>query len=256
MENTLKDTGLEVHRAYNERPREFAIFGERGTGTGATVQLIRENLGLELTHEPGWKHGFPSMMAVSRRTLIVASFRNGIDWIKSLFNRPYHSSTDMQKLGFSEFLRHPWESEIDHQNWLRLRGVRHVGGNVLQADRHPITGEVFSNPLRMRSTKHAALLGLRNREVNYAFARHENLFTNPGQCLDLICNTFDLDREPELIYSPANVHTGKNEQKRKALIPDPLPISDLKFMADEMDREIEDKIGYTYPEFHPTDSGH
>ena len=229
-----------------ERPKEFAIFGERGTGTGATVRLIQENLGLELTKQLGWKHGFPTMMGVSRRVLIVVAFRNGSDWIKSLFNRPYHTAKSMQRLSFSQFIREPWRSEVDYPNWLELRDVRHVKDNVLQADRHPITGEVFANPFQLRNAKHAALLGFRNRSVNYVFARHETLFTNPDACLSQIAQTFDLTRPPELIYSSRNVHSGKFEQKRKVLIPDPLPEDDLKFMLNEMDQRIEGEIGYEY----------
>lgn len=247
MSETLKDTGLQIYRAHSERPREFAIFGERGTGTGATTRLIKENLGLELTDEPGWKHGFPSMMGVSRRTLIVVCFRNGIDWIRSLFNRPYHASPAMLKLGFSDFIRHPWDSRIDHQNWLRLRGLRHISGNVLQADRHPLTGEAFRNPLQLRNAKHAALLGFRTRDVNLVLARHEDLFANPDMALERIAETFDLTRETDLIYSPDNVHSGRFEQKRKVLIPDPMPKEDREFIARELDDRTENAIGYTYP---------
>ena len=248
MPDTLKHTGIELHRAHPERPREFAIFGERGTGTGATEKLIKENLPLDLTTELGWKHGFPGMIGVSRRVLVVVVFRNGVNWIKSLFNRPYHSSKSMQKLCFSNFIRAPWESEIDYPNWLGLRDVRHVQGNALQADRHPLTGKRFQNPLALRDAKHAALLGFRNREVNYVFLRHENLFADPDASLNQISETFELPREPNLIYSEKNVHSGKHEQKRRALIPNPLPETDLAFLAQELETETEAEIGYTYPD--------
>ena len=96
----------------------FQVFGERNSGTNFVSHLIDKNTDLEMVGRYGWKHGFPVAVAYHPRSLIVFVYRDPIDWLVSMYNRPYAASKTVKFSDFSAFLRSEWGSFLRANSFL------------------------------------------------------------------------------------------------------------------------------------------
>lgn len=186
MSDSLETTGYEAVRYGTSPIKEMQVLGERCSGTNYVNVLTRKNTKCKTTRSMGWKHGFIQRNTIPADTLLICSMRNSNSWIKSLFRKPWHATQEVQDASFSEFIRTPFTTCVDQVKYFPKSEV----GDVVQQDRHPITGEAFENPFAMRAAKHEALLGLRSRGCNVVLVHFERVLADPQKFLEDIRRDF------------------------------------------------------------------
>ncbi len=234
-------------RAEGPRPTGFAVFGERCSGTNFARALIKRNLGLAVRDDLGWKHGFAHMLAIPEDVLVVVVVRDAFDWAKSMFAKPWHADAQMQRLGFSQFLRAPWTSVVDRPDYFGLpRGCDLIGA-PLQLDRHPITGAPFANIFRMRNAKTAAFLGFEARHANFVALRHEALARSPESVLGHLREAFGLEEGDGFrgVHRRLGSRFAPKVADRPAA-PQEISPADRAFILEELDLRQERRLGYHY----------
>ena len=230
--------------------KDFQVFGERRSGTNYVRALIAKNLKVKHVTHYGWKHGPPTMPAISKHSLIVLVARDPIDWIQSFYVTPHEAAEHLRvEQTFSEFIRAEWAGlalpgmqgweKWGHQQNMELRGEE------LQWDRHPMTGARYKNVLEMRAVKYRAWLGLRERAAKFALVRYEDARDAPETVVEQLADEFLIDRKPD--FDPIDQRMGNY-----SLFPDgfrerPKEISakDRRYIADQLEPEIEEKLGYS-----------
>ena len=189
----MQATGCAIRRADGPAPRLFQVRGERASGTNFLRWIVGRNTALRHTDTPGWKHGFPGMIALPAELLIIGAVRNAADWALSLYARPWHAHPDLQRLGFSDFIRAEWRAVVDRpSDFDDIPPDLAVKGAELQFDRHPITGARFENLFALRRAKLAALLGLAARGGSVALVRMETAQAAPEETVRLLQSVFDV----------------------------------------------------------------
>lgn len=223
---------------------KFQVVGERCSGTNLAQKLIQRNLGLTPALVFDWKHGFPNATVIPNDVLIVACFRNPFDWLVSLHRKPWHTTAKMQALDFSVFIQTPWDT-IAEKRYKGLPIKEEEDGLPLQADRHPITGEIFQNPCALRSAKAKAHLGIANRNCNFVALRLEDLQTDPGAVISNLSTAFKITQIADNYKVRRQLGS-----KYKALVsdrpatPDILSPSDRTIIAENLDAKLEARLGY------------
>lgn len=225
----------------------FQVLGERCSGTNFLTAFIARNTGLTQSRHLGWKHGYPAFISVPRSTLVFLIVRNAHSWVRSMYSKPWHASPEIKALDFSSFLRAEWVSYVDKPGYFRLPERDKKNGEILQLDRHPITGEAFANLIQMRNLKNQAFLGLQNRKCNLVICQHEWLVDNIVPFQHALEEAFGLD-----FGGTAEVpkeHFGWSWPDRAKQIQKPgkdLSEEDYAFLYTELDHEMEARLGYTY----------
>lgn len=242
----FSESGLHIVRAVDQRPTSFLVMGERCSGTNLLDALASRNFDLTRAKLHQWKHGFVGVDAVPSHCLILAICRNAVSWIRSLYERPWHTTDEMRALDFSSFIRAEWQTRIDR----RFKHGMYIGKRQMQRpvqqDRHPITGRTFTNAFELRKVKLAALGGLCERDVNVAFVRLETLVASPEAYLQSVAKAFQLEL-PDQIAMPdkrlggIGSWAGRNKQAPKTLTN-----VDMDFMRSQLDLEHEATLGYRY----------
>lgn len=221
------------------------MLGERNSGTNYVRATLKRNLGLTATDLLGWKHGFPHMLAVPTRMLVVAVVRDPFDWSRSMHAKPWHAPKAMQRLTYSDFIRAPWQSVVDRHDYFGLeKGDARIGA-PLQHDRHPLTGAAFDNIFEMRNAKVAALLGIANRGCHFAMLRFETVRDDPEGVLAEMAVAFGLE-QPDTIR-PLHRRLGARFVARVNDRPSPpaeIGATDRRFILRTLDRRQESRLGF------------
>lgn len=223
------------------------MIGERCSGTNFLQALLEENTDLYPSNEYGWKHGFPMFPAVSADAIAFVIFRNAIDWLRSMYGKPWHTSSDMREMSFGEFIRCRWDAIIDVPAHFALPDGDPREGEVLQYDRHPITGRAFGNILDLRREKLAAHLGIRNREINAVLCTHEYLSREPEAFFEQVGEAFGLS-----LAKPFSMPKGRfgwpwpKQIRAVELPPAGLEPEDRAYVLSRLDLALEAHVGYYY----------
>lgn len=228
------------------------VFGQRNSGTNYVQNLIYKNCLRRGTNRApinpavrkalGWKHGFPMMMDAPDDVLAVVVYRNPITWLDSLARNPWHVPRPLPEPTFSQFIRTPWRAVIDDPSF----GVKPGDpqwGRELMTERDPLTGKRFANPMRLRNAKNAGFATLDHRFANVLRVRYETVLANPQGFLNAVCNCYGLTRRAE--FDPILYDRGT--PARGVFMPKPAPLiapSDMDFIAQELDLDIERALGY------------
>lgn len=235
------------HVAHSRTPASFFVVGERCSGTNFLQALIEENLDLFVTYEYGWKHAFPTFPAVSAETIAFVVFRNAIDWVRSLYGRPWHVSPLIKAMSFRDFLRCRWDTVVDAAVHFALPDGDPRVGEVLQYDRHPITGRAFRDVVDLRNHKMAAHLGLWNRDIDVVLCTHEYISRNPETFVKQVAEAFKLS-----VSSPFHIPKGHfgwpwpKEIRDVTLPPAALEPEDRAYVISRLDLQQEARLGYYY----------
>jgi len=238
----LGTDGILVNRVYDRPIRRVAVFGERSSGTNVCEYVLRRALGLKVTRELGWKHGFLQGAAVSRETLVVVSVRDPYAWVRSMYDKPWHSTDAMRNLGFSGFIRAPWDSVIDRpKKYFDLAPNEYTNVPLLQ-DRDPMTGRRFENLLQMRTAKLRHWTGLANDLCNLAVWQFEVFRENPDAIIAALSRSFGTASNrfdwPEW---PLGVMQDNMRQGRI----DAISPQDMGFINSQLDADLEQALGYS-----------
>ena len=183
-------------------------------------------------------------MGMNGHSLVVCVFRDAVSWLESLHRKPFHTRAVMRNLAFSDFIRHPWDSVIDRPSHMGFKKRPGIKGQVLQKDRHPLTGEMFANACALRNAKNAGFLSFAKRDVNYCFVRMEDFLNDKAVALGRISDAFGLGFDGTVIDSEGDMGSGSfTGEKRADFVPSP---EDLAFIRSELDPGIEARLGYDY----------
>ena len=229
----------------SQTPSHFQVFGERRSGTNFVEALISRSLDIEPTRKYGWKHGCISAPAISSDALAIVVVRHPLSWIVSFFNTPFAAFPGYQPKKFSAFIRSEWESEARprRQKW-KSWGYRNdpsMQGEVMQLDRHPITGKRYENMVQMRNVKLACHLGLKQRVSNFAVINYEMASEKGTDVIADLANCFQLSRTSQTVEVANRV----GPKSRPAVMrTDDIISSDRQFILDALDTAQEQKVGY------------
>ncbi|WP_170383982.1 hypothetical protein [Ruegeria atlantica] len=239
----LGTDGLFVNRVYDRPIQRFAVVGERSSGTNISEFIIRRALGLKPSNELGWKHGFVQGVGISKDVLVVVCVRDPYDWLASMYDKPWHCAASMRNLGFSGFIRAPWDSEIDRpKGYFKLPPNQYSNIPILQ-DRDPLTGLRFDNLIRMRTTKLRHWTGLANGLCNLVVWRFEAFKENPDAFLGVVAQNFGTSLIPfewpdqPMGVMPPNMRQGKVGQ---------ISSKDVDFINSQLDADLEQSLGYSF----------
>jgi hypothetical protein len=222
------------------RLRRLQIFGERCSGTNYVAQLLRRNLGLEPTDAHGWKHGWLDRVeGPAADTLFVVVHRDPFDWLRSLHRMPWHAAPALQGLPFAQFVRTPWWCEWGQHMDLEPQDPRR--GTEMLHERDPDTGRRFDHVLALRTAKHRAWEALAGRVQHVAALRYEDAAAAPAQVVRDLAQRFALRRWPWL-RAVAGEKGGRQRYVEKP--PVPLAEADLRFIAEQLDPDLERRCGY------------
>lgn len=231
---TVKDTTQIDH---------FQVFGERRTGTNFLNHLLEANLKIAPTTRYGWKHGYPAMPCISDSGLIAVITREPFSWLSSLHNRPF--ATSHEGLSFPDFLRTEWRDlfipkEFGHAKW-GYKGMVHASHVANQADRHPLTGKPFANPMELRTIKNQAFLGFLNRECNAFVVDYDRLRRDPVDVINAIAEIFAVGRA-DRVNVPDRVGA-KGHPKARVQVEE-ISGDDRRFILENLDLNEEARLGY------------
>lgn len=252
---SLRETGRLYHPVHDVPLTHFQVFGERASATNLVRKLIEKNIEIENAIGLGWKHSVPRMVAIPKSNLIVGVVRHAEAWALSMHKRPWHLDPRLHVFDFSRFIRTPWRGIVDRPTDFEElpRKLRdQVNGMPLQMDLHPITGRPYNNLFQMRAIKMASLLSFMNRGCNVVLLKAEQVQEDPEGFVDWFSETLSLKRRSETFQG---IHR-RLGNRHKLAVPDELRGStpkemsrqDRKFMRSALDMQLEELVGYTYPE--------
>ena len=195
-------------------PSRLAVFGERCSGTNFVVELLRRNLGLELTEDVGFKHWFvPEDRTVPDDVLVVCVERDAADWLRSLHRKPWHAHPSLRGLPVDVFAKSEW-----HCVWDDARfgvGPDHaLWGTEMMHEREPETGRRFPDPLAMRASKHGNWRRLIERAQYGAWLRYEDVRSDPRGTVRRLAARCGLAPAPR--FDPVETYKG---QPGRAFVP-------------------------------------
>ncbi|WP_417725070.1 hypothetical protein [Salipiger sp.] len=225
----------------------YQVMGERSSGTNFVKRLIGKNTALAPTEELGWKHGFPMMTAIPADTAIVCIVRHAGDWARSMHMKPWHCPPEMQRLGFSDFLRAEWETVADRPRYFPQVAALGGQGRPLQHDRDPITGRPFANIFALRRAKLQGLLGYFDRGCSLILVRLEAVQGAPQLFLDDLAARLSLERPGP--FEPVHKRLGARflaSVEHRPPTPPRLTEDDRLFLQSQLDLGTEAALGYRY----------
>ena len=237
-------TGLWVQRS-GPVPTGFQVLGERASGTNYIRKLIELNCALRRTEGLGWKHGFPSALAVPPDLAVICAVRAPEPWALSMFAKPWHTVPALQSLGFSDFIRAPWETTVDRARY--FGGAQALVGQPLLPDRDPVTGAAMRNLFALRRAKLRALLSYTVRAQTFVLVRTETLQADPEGTLDALAGGLGLPAR-SAPFRGVTRRLGSKFKPAVAARPDApaaMTPADLAFMRAELDPELESRLGYS-----------
>ncbi|UWQ89871.1 hypothetical protein K3727_13775 [Rhodobacteraceae bacterium M382] len=241
------ETGIAIHLKPATTLTRFQVIGERASGTNLTNRLLGRNSPMKSSDVLGWKHGFPHAMAIPDDLVVVGLVRDATSWVRSLHAKPWHSTPDIQRLTFSEFLRTPWHSEIDREDYFKNSGPLGVVGQTLQHDRHPLTGRPFETVFDMRTAKLQALLSYFERNCNFILIRAEVVQADPMAATHALLDALSFAR-PDM-FRGVHRRVGSKFKSRvgpRPPTPEILSQPDLEFLRARLDCALERRLGYDY----------
>ena len=236
-----------VFNVRKEGPSCFQVIGERCSGTNYLQQLILANTGLTVTNIAGWKHGFPVFAALPDTVVLIVIVRNAASWARGMFIKPWHASPEMLDLDYDSFIRHRWNSYVDHSNNFDLPPGDDRVGKPLQYDRHPLTGVVFENIFQLRRAKLEAHRGILSRDVNSTITTHERLLRDPEGFINQFAEVFSLSKNKTFV-NPSGYYGWSWPERRLAInVPSLIPSREnLLFLSEHSDEALERFFGYSY----------
>lgn len=254
LPDSFAQTGLFIKQVSETPPRMFQVLGERGSGTNFVRKLIDKNVALFRTEGMGWKHAMPHSVGIPDNLLPIVVVRDARTWALSMHKRPWSAHPDLQLLGFSEFIHHPWDAIVDRAaDFEEIHPEMQVEGNILQFDRHPITGLPFDNLFDLRRNKLASMLGLSNRGCNLAVVRFESVLEDPGAFVNALRDQLGVAPNKRVVGDEIrmpNRRMGNNfndsHKGQRPETPKSFPDSDLDFLRSATDTATERQLGYAY----------
>ncbi|MEO0866810.1 MAG: hypothetical protein AAFY39_20025 [Pseudomonadota bacterium] len=238
-------TGFCATRAGDTPITRFQVLGERSSGTNFVKRLLGRNSALKPVEVLGWKHGFTHMMAVPQDMGVICVVRDPLAWTLSMFDKPWHTTPQMQALPFSDFIRARWDTIIDRPRYFDGLVPDGSTGAPLQMDRDPLTGQPFDTLFALRSAKLRSLLTLLERDCTCVMLRMETAQADPEGTVTRLARTFGT--APAQNHRPVVKRLGSKFKPAIAHRPAKSATwseADLNFARDQLDLTLESALGY------------
>ena len=212
--------------------QRFTIYGERCTGTNYLEELIKNNFNIPLTWDYGYKHFFGyKSLEDSDNTLFLCLVRNPVDWLNSLYEKPYH--IHHLRKNVATFLCAPYSSHYDDT------------GLEIMEDRNIYTNQRYKNLMELRKVKLRYLYETLPTIVkNFYFVRYEDIVKNIVPFLEVIKEQFSLQQKFPL-WKQINYHKKDKSKPFKQTKKNYISV-DAVVKHPEFDLELEEKVGYVY----------
>ena len=241
------ETGFHATRVGDTPIARFQVLGERSSGTNFVKRLLGRNTPLKPTEALGWKHAFAHMMAVPADMAVICVVRRADSWARSMFDKPWHTTPQMQALEFGAFIRARWDTIIDRPRYFEGLVPDGAVGAPLQQDRDPVTGASFDNLFALRQAKLTSLLTLPARGCTCIVLRMEEAQTNPEAVLAQMCDALQVT--PHASYRPVVKRLGskfKPSVDARPALPEAWSGDDMDFLRSQVNAAQEAQLGYTY----------
>ena len=241
------ETGFHATRVGDTPIARFQVLGERSSGTNFVKRLLGRNTPLKPTEALGWKHAFAHMMAVPADMAVICVVRRADSWARSMFDKPWHTTPQMQALEFGAFIRARWDSIIDRPRYFEGLVPDGAVGAPLQQDRDPVTGARYANLFALRTAKLRAMLSFLQRDCTCAVIRMETAQADPEATLATLSSAFGTSTNTT--YRPVVKRLGSKFKPAVAdrpTLPDAWSDTDLAHLRANIDTNLETALGYTY----------
>lgn len=222
--------------------KNIIIRGERCSGTNYLRCLINQNINIDVI-DLGWKHSylniFDKKLVNQNDYLVIFIFRNPVDWVKSLYNNPWHFEEKHKKVkNIDKFIRYEQKQVIQG-----FSEFKEYDQNIeLYWERHPFTLEKPKNICQLRNWKNENFLSSSNIFENVEYIKYEDLVVNPKMWIDYLNKKYF-----NLEYNFNSVDYYKGDKKQGLFnknVYDKLSVENIEFIRDNLDWSIEEKIGY------------
>ena len=225
---------------------QFAILGERCSGTNFLEEVITQNFDITYTSEYGSKHFFcyNNYSRANEDTIFIGIIRNPIYWLNSFSKVLYHIPSinkNIQNFLFNEFY-----SVLDEQK--NKLSILDLGSNFKEilntTDLNYLTGKKYKNIFEMRKLKNHFLTNIMPRKVkNYIWVNYESLLYNYEDTLNNIQTKFALPKKTDTYvkiknYKKSNSYNYK--QQRAITFNNAL----IQVIWDNLDTTQENMLGY------------
>ncbi len=212
--------------------QRFTIYGERCTGTNYLEELILNNFTIPLTWDYGYKHFFGhKSLDGSHGTLFLCLVRNPVDWLNSLYEKPYH--IHHLRKNVATFLCAPYSSYYDD-----------TGLEILE-DRNIYNHQRYKNLMELREVKlHYLYRTLPTLVKNYYFIKYEDIVRNVEPFLEELKQKFGLQQKFPF-WRNIPYHKKDKSKPFKKTKKNYIPIDAVIKHPDYLP-ELEEEIGYVY----------
>ena len=219
--------------------KTFQIYGERCSGTNYVEKLITENFNLVLI-EGTHKHWYVNDYSKLRGdTLVIVVVRNPYSFLSSLHLQPHHAPLHYG-LSFSEFIRKEWVS-YDSPDILPLWFEEDMSIRETIAKPEWIV-ESEANVCRLRSSKLRNFLELEHHADNFCLLKYEELLLDRNN-IRVLKKWGVTQRWNEI--KPIVTYKGLGYKVYEPTKYDDIAVDDLQFINDNLDWELENKVGYS-----------
>lgn len=201
--------------------KNFAIYGERHSGTNWLEQSIKSIFDIPITTEYDHKHFFGccdwKILNKAHNTLFIGITRNIYGWIGGMHKIPYHlSSKDILSIK-------PWQSEKNSTSYMMF------------CDSHWYTKKLYNDIFDMRHNKIEFLyLYMPYLVDNYIFIRYEDLIKHSDTIIKNINTIYNL----KIINNYSLIPNTRKLNLKK------LPNNYLNIINDDTIWTTENLIGY------------
>ena len=223
----------------------FQIFGERASGTNYIQKLIQNNIDLKYTAKYGHKHFFPNediQKADTSDTLFVVVVRNPLDWVRSMYENPFHTCPEIKNCkNFSIFIRHEWHCIYDKASGHSLEDKQY--GKEMIFERDPSSGERFKNLLCLRTSKILNFLSIEDKVEHFIFVNYEDVRDFPSEFIDAIAKEFKL--KCSSVFEPVTSYRGRGNEVYVPKVFDEISPDDMGHILESLDVELESMVGYS-----------
>lgn len=232
----------------------FAILGERCSGTNFLEESITNNFNLTYTSKYGNKHFFCyNNYSNSDNTLFIGIIRNPIYWINS-FSRELHHVPEINRKNINNFLFNEFysvEDEVDTSKSILDNNIFKINNkfythryNLNRKDLNYTNGNKYKNIFELRKVKNDFLMNvIGNKVKNYILINYEDLLFNFNKVLQTIKEKFSLKQKyKEFIkvknYKKSQTYNFVNQ--RKIILSPQIVI----LIWQNLDKEQEEMLGY------------
>ena len=242
---SLAEKGYELHRKSDAEIRRYQIVGERCSGTNLLQVLCRRQFRtVGETNKFGWKHGFCQVNAACQSDFVIGVVRHPLTWVVSMYNRPWHTTSERQEMNFREFISSPWQTHVDAIEYFDYPDKDALNTPLIQ-DRNPITGEMFSNIFELRNAKAWSLLGWQHRLENTAFVRMETIVSGARDFFLEVAETFGVNEpDPNAKLKVKRRLGQKYRDDRSKISVSDLTADDITYIKSNLDPALEARLGY------------